>query len=114
MDLDSLAQSISAVSEDPAVRRLSNLLLDWKSDETTVEQLRERVERYIGNSWIESRRDHETVYQLWSTFRDQAILGIGGMTMNERLWWFGLFSLFDECETDYDREHFYKKLLASP
>ena len=114
MHLDELAHRIASVSDDPLVQRLPKLLRDWKFDDTTVEQLRESVERYIGNSWIQSTRHHEDVYGLWSTFRDEAITSIGGMTMNERLYWFSLFPLFDACETDDDRSRFYKKLLASP
>ena len=36
MDLDDLAQWISAVSNDSAVQRLSKLLLDWAQDNRTV------------------------------------------------------------------------------
>lgn len=114
MDLDELAQRISAASADPVVQQLSKILRDWKSDDRTVEHLREAVERYFGNSWIDSTSDHEAVYGLWSTFRDEAIAPIGGMTMNERLFWFSLFPSFDACETEDERAFFYRKLLASP
>ncbi len=36
MDLDDLAQRISAVSNDAVVRRLSKLLIDWTQDNSTV------------------------------------------------------------------------------
>jgi hypothetical protein len=36
VDLDDLAQSISALSSHPVVQRLSQLLLDWKQDDRTV------------------------------------------------------------------------------
>ena len=36
MDLDDLAQSISALSDHTVVQRLSQLLLDWKQADRTV------------------------------------------------------------------------------
>ena len=36
MDLDDLAQSISALSDHAVVQRLSQFLLDWKQDDRTV------------------------------------------------------------------------------
>lgn len=114
MDLDELAQRISAASHDPVVQRLVTILREWKHDETTVVELRESVERYLGNSWIESTNEHEDVYAQWSKFREETINLIDGMTMNERLSSFGLFRLFDACETDDDRARLYSKLLASP
>ena len=90
------------------------MLRDWKSDDTSVEKLRDSVERYVGKSWIESTEEHEQVYGLWSKFRDEAIEPIGGMTMNERLYWFDLFAPFDACNTEDDRARIYSKLLASP
>jgi hypothetical protein len=112
--LGELAEQISASSSAPIVQQLAKVLRDWKSDDASVEQLRESVERYIGNSWIESTGEHELVYGLWSKFRDEAIVPIGGLTMNERLYWFDLLAQFDACETEDDRARFYSKLLASP
>ena len=51
---------------------------------------------------------------MWSSFRDQAIAGIAGMTMNERLYWFGLFDEFDACPDQEAKLKIYKKLMASP
>jgi len=76
--------------------------------------LKEGFERYIGNSWIENNDTHETIYHMWSSFRDEAITGIGGMTMNERLYYFGLFERFDDCEDQHARLVLYKKLHANP
>ncbi len=100
MDLDSLSQQIAATSDESVVQGLSKLLRDWKSDERNVEQLRESVERYIGNTWIEKTKDHEHIYRLWSAFRDNAILPIGGMTMNERLFTFGLLDAWDAASEE--------------
>jgi hypothetical protein len=112
--LGELAERLMAMSRDPAVRGLAERLRDWQSDDTTVMQLRDSVERHIGHAWIESTSEHEQVHDLWSGFRREAIDPIAGMTMNERLYWFDLFARFDACETDEERACLYAKLLASP
>src|SRR4051794_6837699 len=95
MNLDELANHLRAGFGDPVVQRLGTVMLQWKTDTSTAEDLREMVERFIGNSRISRDEDHQKVYGLWSSFRDEAIGGIGGMTMNEGLHWFGLFDRFD-------------------
>ena len=112
MNIDELVVAIKATSSEKVVQRLGDILLDWKKDETTVEDLRNLIEHYIGNTWITSDTVHSSVYQLWSTFRDDAILGVGGMTVNERLYCFGLFTQFDQAQTDNARKSIYNKVLA--
>ena len=113
MNLDELANHLHTGFSDPVVHRLGTVMLNWKMDTSTVEDLRERVDRYIGNSWIGREEDHQKVFTLWSSFRDGAIGGIGGMTMNERLYWFGLFDRFDGSAKD-ERLTIYRKLDATP
>ena len=114
MTLDELAATVTSTSPDPVVQRLASLLVLWKDDDTSVQALRNDVERYIGNTWIERTEVHKTVYALWSEFVNTAINSIGGMTMNERLFVFGLTSEFDSASTDEQRERIYAKLLAKP
>jgi len=40
------------------VQRLADLLMEWKKNHDTAENLRATIERYIGNSWIEKDKDH--------------------------------------------------------
>ncbi len=114
MNLDELSDEIGKVSSREEVQGLASLLAAWKGGQDTAEGLRDTVERYLGNTWIEQDEDHEKVYQLWSSFRDQAISGIAGMTMNERLYWFGLFARFEAAENDEEKLRIYKKLHAKP
>ncbi len=114
MNLDELAQQIRRISPEPVVQRLGDLLLDWKTDARTAEVSRVDVERYIGNSWIAGDADHVAVYGLWSAFRDDAIGGIGGMTMNERLSAFSLDGRFDGSRNDDEKFAIYAKLHAVP
>ncbi len=49
---------------------------------------------------------------MWTEFRNSAIDGIGGMTMNERLYWFGLFDLFENAKDNVEQDKYYQKLMA--
>jgi len=102
--LDELVIAVAGTSHDPVVQQLASLLALWKDDDTTVETLVERVKRFNGNSWIERTEDHEAVYGLWSSFVANEIQSIGGMTMNERLFVFGLVRQFDAASTESQRE----------
>ena len=114
MTIDDLASAIARLSPEAAVQGLAHLLIDWKHDPSTVEQLSTKVDRYIGNTWIADGAIHSQVYKMWSDFRAAAIQVIGGMTMNERLFTFGLFTEFDSASTEEQRIEIYAKLLAKP
>ena len=114
MNLDELSENVSKVSSEKVVQDLSRFLVEWKDNEETAEELKDGIEKYIGNTWIEKNEDYEKVYQMWSSFRDEAISEIGGMTMNERLYLFGLFERFDACVNEEDKLLVYRKLHAKP
>lgn len=103
MVLGELIPALREASSDPVVLRLVKLLEDWRTDTSTTEDLREFVERYIGNSWIVSDQEHKAIYALWTAFRDQCIYGRGGMMMNERLYCFDLFEVWDGASDDEAR-----------
>jgi hypothetical protein len=69
---------------------------------------------YFGNSWIEADEVHERLYAEWVGFRQNVVEHIGGQTMNERLYWFGLSDRYDQCRDGKERDALYAKLLASP
>ena len=96
MLLGELIPALREASSDPVVIRLIELLEDWRADTRTTEDLRQSVERYIGKSWIASDQNHEKIYALWAAFRDECIVGRGGMTMNERLFCFNLLDVWDD------------------
>jgi len=114
MDFDGLVTSMRKTSNDPAVLKLCELLAQWKNGDSNVHELESLVEHYIGNTWIASDTDHKEIYRLWSEFRDGAVRGIHGMTMNERLFGFSLLPRFDSASTDQQRKALYAKLLANP
>ena len=114
MILDELALSIRTSSSDPLAIKLADLLSQWKDDDSNVEDLESRVERYIGNSWISSEEEQKQIYRLWSEFKSDTVKSVRGMTMNERLFRFGLMDRFDTARTEQKRMTIYVKLLASP
>jgi hypothetical protein len=114
MTIDETASAIGRTSPDVVVQGLARLLVEWKLNADNVDELRTQVERYIGNSWIADDSTHTTVYGLWSAFCKTAIDCICGMTMNERLFHFGLFERFDNASSPQAREEIYAKLLAAP
>jgi len=114
MDLDELAHALRSVSDEKLLGGLARDIEAWKTDGRDVKAHETRVERFFGNTWIPGENDHSRAYACWKTFRDDAIRRIGGMTMNERLYLFGLFERFDSSETEENRRVVYRKLLAKP
>lgn len=114
LTIDELAAATQSVSPEEPAQRLADLLLAWKRDETTADEFKSHIERAIGYIWFSTDTVHREVYRLWSEFRTYAIDGIGGMTMNERLHWFGLFQHFNDAESEEARARIYAKLLARP
>jgi hypothetical protein len=112
--LDELAFSIKAASSDPVAVKLADLLSEWKHDDSNVEDLESWVESYFGNTWIASEEEHKNICRLWSEFKSETVRCIQGMTMNERLFCFGLMSRFDAARTEQERKAIYAKLLANP
>jgi uncharacterized membrane-anchored protein YjiN (DUF445 family) len=53
MNLDELAYEICKVSSEKVVQDLSKFLVNWKNNDETVEVLKDVIERYLGNTWIE-------------------------------------------------------------
>ena len=112
MNLDELVAAIKQTSNDPVALKFAGLFSAWKDDEMDAKELEAVVERFIGNTWIDSETEHEKIYGLWSKFRDDAIHGIGGMTINERLFFFSLFPRWDSSPTEEKRQTIYTKLLV--
>lgn len=112
MNIDEFTNKIRKVSSEKNFQDLAKLIQQWKTDEKNAIKLKENIERYFGNSWIDKKSHFEKIYGMWSDFRDSAINGIGGMTMNERLYWFGLFELFENVKNDNEQEKYYRKLMA--
>ncbi|WP_417442057.1 hypothetical protein [Idiomarina sp.] len=112
MNYDEYIKEIEKFSEDDVVSRLIKHLVSWKDDDTNVLELADTIERFFGNSWIENKETHSHLYRMWSAFKKEAIEGIAGMTMNERLYWFGLFERFEKVESEPESEQKQKVIYA--
>lgn len=112
MNLDELAMAFRNISNEKLLSNLAQYVESWKSDDRNVKELEASVERFFGNAWLSSEADHSKAYDLWKSFKDDAIRGIDGMTMNERLHAFGLFKRFDASTTQEEEQAVYSKLLA--
>lgn len=95
MNYDEYIEEARKYSSDEVVARLVLHLTNWKSDNKNAVELANLSESFFGNYWITSEETHSHLYRLWSSFNAAAISGIGGMTINERLYWFGLFERYE-------------------
>lgn len=113
MNLDELVQSIP--DEDANFREnLNNWIGEWKNSEDDVNTLTYLIGKWHGTVWFKDQKAQNKFYEDWTNFKQNAIDGIGGMTMNERLHWFGLFERFDSCSDEAEKIIIYRKLLARP
>ena len=92
MNLDSLVNSIAEIE---LREQLSHWVNEWKKDDKDVEFLSYMLGKWHGNVWFKDREDSDAFYKHLQDFRKDAIAGIGGLTLNERLYWFGLFEAWD-------------------
>lgn len=113
MNLDELVQAFRSISGEKLLKDLAQYIEAWKTDDRSAADLEAMVERFFGNTWLSSDEDHSKAYGLWETFREEAIRGVGGMTMNERLYFFSLFERFDACSTK-EKLVIYSKVHAKP
>ena len=110
MNIDDLVNSIP----EPGLRaQLAQWVEAWKSDDSDSRALSGLIERWGGHVWFEDGQAQKEFSENLERFKKQAIDGIGGMTLNERLYWFGLFDLWDDAD-DESRARIRRKLGAKP
>jgi hypothetical protein len=99
MNLDDLVESIHH-SDIDLQKQLKFLIENWKKDSSSLEDLSLIIEKWQGNVWFSSNKNSNEFFEKWNEFKDKAINSIGGMTMNERLYWFGLFEIWDNSNSE--------------
>jgi hypothetical protein len=110
MNLDELVQSIP--SNEHALReQLAHWVDVWKRNEESLEQLSYVIGKWHGGVWFKDTEASNGFYRNWRQFKSEAIDGIGGMTLNERLYVFGLFEIWDSA-SDHGRKKIRTKLKA--
>jgi len=99
MNLDELVNSIG---EKKHKEQLAVWVQNWKHDHSDVEALGELIEKWQGNIWFSNQECQNEFYENFQKFKSEAIEGISGMTVNERLYWFGLF---EEWDNSGEKDH---------
>lgn len=94
MILDELVQSIPD-SESDLRGQLARWVDEWKQSGESVEKLGYMIGKWHGNVWFKDAQVSNSFWQKLCKFRAEAIDGIGGMTVNERLYVFGLIPQWD-------------------
>lgn len=90
---------------------LKKWILDWKVKDEGLDELVILVDRWHGNVWFKNEQDSNSFYRNWIKFKEEFIDLVAGMTMNERLYVFGLFPVWDGADEN-GKSEIYKKLKA--
>ena len=97
MNLDDLAQSIPD-SENVLRHDLARWINGWKKSDASLEELVDLITKWHGNVWFKDPEFSNTFYQNWLHFKTVDIAGVTSMTVNERLYTFGLVELWDTLD----------------
>ena len=102
MNLNELVESIQ-IPDVLLKKQLESLINNWKADSSSIDELSNMIEKWHGNVWFSSDKSSNLFYKNWREFKIKAIDSINGMTLNERLYWFGLFEIWDKSDDDLQK-----------
>jgi len=101
MNIDELVNSIQ---ENELRNQLTQWVNEWKSDDSDVLLLSEIILKWHGNVWFKDSSESNEFLNQFNAFKLNAITGLGGLTLNERLYFFGLFEQWDSAnETEQNK-----------
>lgn len=92
MNLDEL---VNSVPEIDLRENLSRWVGEWKQDDKDIEALAYLIGKWHGNVWFQGADSSNKFHSEFQNFKSAAIDNIGGLTLNERLYWFGLFEAWE-------------------
>ena len=101
---------IAPTPDGALVDLLLQRLARWNEDDSSVDDLVSELDRILGGVWFSNNERHAAVALTLAKLRDTAA-AVGGMTMNERLAAFDLFTRWDRS-SESQREILYRKVLA--
>ena len=114
MTLDELAEEFLSCAAHAAEKRLAEILVVWKGTGETVSGLAERADDFVHGRQDGPRPIGEEIRNNRERFKSEAINGIAGFTMNERLYYFGLFDRYDKQKNQDDElRELYAELHAT-
>jgi hypothetical protein len=99
MNLDELVNSIPN-NEPEHKKSLRKWVDDWKKNDKNVNDLKMLIGKWHGNVWFKDESFSNEFHKNFLDFTEKAIIGIGGMTMSERLYWFGLIDIWDSSNSE--------------
>lgn len=111
MNIDDLVQCIPD-SDLEIKEALAAGIRHWKNSDQPIEKLVSMVNKWHGNVWPKEKETIINFNNCWSKFKIDAIENIGGLTMNERLYWFGLIGRWDNS-SDSEKLEIRDKLKAN-
>ena len=92
MNLDEL---VNSVPESDLRENLLRWIDEWKQDDKDIEVLASLIGKWHGNVWFQETEASNKFYSEFQSFKSAAIDNIGGLTLNERLYCFGLFEAWE-------------------
>lgn len=104
-----LVEQLSLIQSSQA-RDLVKILNSWTLNNETIASLHRTVESYLNrqeSSQLEARKS-------WDIFVVDSIRTVDGMTMNERLFVFGLMKRWDRTLFKVSKHKIYAKVHAKP
>jgi hypothetical protein len=99
MTLDDLVNSIP-VSEGNLRNELAHWVSEWKTKGDSLDRLSALIGKWHGNVWFKDANASNAFHRNWTQFKAKEIDCIDGMTMNERLFVFGLLDLWDNANEE--------------
>ena len=94
MNLDELVNSVPEVE---LREKLYHWVGEWKQDDKDVEALAYLIGKWNGSVWFQDTDASNKSHSSFQNFKSTAIENIGGLTLNERLYWFGLFGVWENA-----------------
>jgi hypothetical protein len=106
-----LASLTPPTRDDVKLRNMFVARVDaWPTDSTTPAQLLDEMNRLLGNVWFSTTEIHQQAFEALEAFA-QTVRDLGGMTVNERLYFFGLFDKWD-ASSEADQKAIQSKIRA--
>jgi len=97
MNLDEL---VASVTEVELREGLLHWISEWKNDKSDIENLAFMIGKWHGNTWFKDTNESNGFHSRLEVFKKIAVEGIRSLTLNERLYWFGLFEQWDSSNKE--------------